>query len=68
MDKGQVVAAKWTDDCWYRGQVVNNKGGKMEIFFVDFGNTEKVGQGDVAGLPVELCQMECQAVRGTGTW
>eukprot|EP00092_Neocalanus_flemingeri_P005677 GFUD01006115.1.p1 GENE.GFUD01006115.1~~GFUD01006115.1.p1 ORF type:complete len:1336 (-),score=537.20 GFUD01006115.1:224-4036(-) len=62
-NKGQVVAAKWTDNCWYRGQVVNNKGGKMEIFFVDFGNTEKVEQGDVTGLPAEFGQMDCQAVR-----
>jgi len=62
-NKGQVVAAKWTDDCWYRGQVINTKGGKMEIFFVDFGNTEKVGQGNVTGLPAEFGQMECQALR-----
>ena len=62
-NKGQVVAAKWTDDCWYRGQIISSKGGKLEIFFVDFGNTEKVVAGNVTGLPAEFGQMECQAIR-----
>ena len=60
---GQVVAARWSDDCWYRGQVVNMKQGKLEIFFVDFGNTEKVDKEDVGGLASEFCSLDCQAVR-----
>ena len=60
---GQVVAGRWSDDCWYRGQVVNMKHGKLEIFFVDFGNTEKVEREDVGVLPSEFCSLDCQAVR-----
>jgi len=61
--KDQIVAAKWSDDCWYRGQVINARANKMEIFFVDFGNIEKVSQEDVCILPSEFGIMECQAVK-----
>ena len=60
--KDQIVAAKWSDDCWYRGQVISDRANKMEIFFVDFGNIEKVSQEDVCILPSEFGSMECQAV------
>ena len=60
---GQVVAARWGDGCWYRGEVVSIKQNKMEIFFVDFGNTEKVDKEDLAVLPTEFCNLQCQAVR-----
>ena len=60
---GQIVAARWRDGCWYRGQVVSVKQNKMEIFFVDFGNTEKVDKEDLAVLPADFCYLRCQAVR-----
>ena len=58
-----MVAARWTDSCWYRGQVTNVKQRKLEIFFIDFGNTEKVDKEDVGALPPEYCQLDSQAVR-----
>ena len=65
--RGSVVAAKWTDGCWYRGQVTKagnqGSGGAIEIYFVDFGNTEKVERDCVVGLPFELGQLETQAMR-----
>ena len=61
--RGSVVAAKWTDGCWYRGQVTGNRGGAIEIYFVDFGNTEKVERDCVVGLPFELGQLDTQACR-----
>ena len=60
---GQVVAARWGDGCWYRGQLLAVKLNKMEIFFVDFGNTEKIDKDCLAVLPAEFCQLQCQAVR-----
>ena len=61
--QGQVVAARWSDNCWYRGQVTGNKQRKCEVFFVDFGNTEKVDKEDLGVLPSEFCHLDCQAVR-----
>ena len=64
--QGQVVAARWSDNCWYRGQVTGVKNRqKMEVFFVDFGNTEQVDREDLGLLPPEFCQLDCQAVRVT---
>ena len=63
--QGQVVAARWSDNCWYRGQVTGNKQRKCEVFFVDFGNTEKVDKDDLGVLPSEFCLLDCQAVRVT---
>ena len=62
---GQVVAARWThDNCWYRGQVTGGaKQGKVEVFFVDFGNTERLDREDLGVLPQEFCNLDCQAVR-----
>ena len=60
---GQVVAARWADGCWYRGQLLAVKQNKMEIFFVDFGNTERIDKDGLAVLPAEFCQLQCQAVR-----
>ena len=64
--RGSVVAAKWSDGCWYRGQVVKagnqGSGGAIEIFFVDFGNTEKVDRDQIVGLPFEFGQLETQAM------
>ena len=63
--QSQVVAARWSDNCWYRGQVTGNKQRKCEVFFVDFGNTEKVDKDDLGVLPSEFCHLDCQAVRVT---
>ena len=64
--QGQVVAARWSDNCWYRGQVTGVKNRqKMEVFFVDFGNTERVDREDLGLLPPEFCHLDCQAVRVT---
>ena len=61
--RGQLVAARWTDGCWYRGQVAGARQGRLDIFFVDFGNTERVGREDLASLPPQFATLDCQAVR-----
>ena len=63
--RGGAVAARWTDGCWYRGQVGRGggQGATLEVYFVDFGNTERVGREEVRGLPQELGVLEAQAVR-----
>ena len=61
--RGQAVAARWGDGCWYRGQVTKVSDSDLEIFFVDFGNTETVSRESVTALPLELGHLEAQAVR-----
>ena len=45
-------------------QVESQKGKSVEVFFVDFGNTDKVDSIDVVGLPAELGTLETQARGG----
>jgi Tudor domain len=41
-------------------QVESQKGKNVEVYFVDFGNTDKVDSIDVVGLPAEFGMLPCQ--------
>ncbi|KAM6082539.1 tudor domain-containing protein 6 [Chlamydotis macqueenii] len=45
-----LCLAKYTDNHWYRGVIIKTKP-NMEVFFVDFGNTETVEKDDLLPLP-----------------
>jgi len=60
--KGSPVVARWNDE-WYRGRVNFQKGNSVEVFFVDYGNVDKVPFSDVASLPEEFAELEVQGVR-----
>ena len=61
--KGDPIAAKYQDNCWYRGKVVGQRGKLVDVYFVDFGNTEKVDSTDVLALPVDFGGLETQAMK-----
>ncbi|KAH8290887.1 hypothetical protein KR054_006809, partial [Drosophila jambulina] len=37
-----IVLAHYTDDCFYRAQIIDEQDGEYQIFYVDYGNTEFV--------------------------
>lgn len=62
--KGAPIAAKYQDGCWYRGKVLSQRGKLVDVYFVDFGNTDKVDASDVLALPSEFGEVvETQAVK-----
>jgi len=62
--RGTPVAAKYSlDDCWYRGKVVGQRDKLVDIYFVDFGNTDKVDDINVLALPQEFGRLPVQAIK-----
>ncbi|KAM4694432.1 tudor domain-containing protein 6 [Discoglossus pictus] len=60
-----ICLAKFSDQQWYRGFVTQREP-HTEIFFVDFGNTEKVAEGDMIPIPrkeYELLFSPMQAIK-----
>jgi len=47
---GSLCLAKYTDNHWYRGVIMKTKP-NMEVFFVDFGNTETIEKDHLLPLP-----------------
>ncbi|KFV70976.1 Tudor domain-containing protein 6, partial [Dryobates pubescens] len=47
---GSLCLAKYTDDHWYRA-IITKTNSNMEVFFVDFGNTETVENDQLLYLP-----------------
>ncbi|XP_074009978.1 tudor domain-containing protein 6 [Numenius arquata] len=47
---GRLCLAKYTDNHWYRGVITKTKP-NMEVFFVDFGNTETIEKDHLLPLP-----------------
>ncbi|KAL4236389.1 Tudor domain [Mactra antiquata] len=60
---GMACAAKFSEDGqWYRSEVTASYPDAVEVFFVDFGNTDKVPRSDICTLSEELVQLPRQAV------
>ncbi|KAM8953268.1 tudor domain-containing protein 6 [Pelodytes ibericus] len=60
---GPLCLAKFTDQQWYRGYV-RSSAGNPEVFFVDFGNTDKVDSSDlIPQNSYELLLFPMQAVK-----
>ena len=58
---GNSCCAKFSDDSrWYRGMVVDVHSSGVELYFVDYGNTEVVSLSDVRVLQNELLAWEVQ--------
>ncbi|XP_069831962.1 tudor domain-containing protein 6 [Dendropsophus ebraccatus] len=49
---GSLCLAKFSDEHWYRGLQTDND--SNEVFFVDYGNTEKLSKEDI--LPIMSCE------------
>uniref|UniRef100_A0A8C3JIM7 Tudor domain containing 6 n=1 Tax=Calidris pygmaea TaxID=425635 RepID=A0A8C3JIM7_9CHAR len=53
---GRLCLAKYTDNHWYRGVIMKTKP-NMEVFFVDFGNTETIEKDHLLPLPRDACDI-----------
>ncbi|KAM9273936.1 tudor domain-containing protein 6 isoform 2-T2 [Cariama cristata] len=53
---GSLCLAKYTDNQWYRGVITKTKP-NMEVFFVDFGNTEAIEKDHLLPLPRDACDI-----------
>ncbi|KAM6123457.1 tudor domain-containing protein 6 [Pterocles gutturalis] len=53
---GSLYLAKYTDNQWYRG-VITKTEPNMEVFFVDFGNTETIEKDHLLPLPSDACDI-----------
>ena len=55
-EKGDAVCCQFSEDeQWYRARVLSVEGGKCEVLFVDFGNTEVVPVTKLRTLIKSLC-------------
>ncbi|KAM3603401.1 uncharacterized protein V6R79_021669 [Siganus canaliculatus] len=62
---GLYCAARAEDGDFYRATVADVDETKVEVFFVDYGNTEVVDRSDIRTLPVELRKLPCLALKCT---
>lgn len=49
--RGELCAAKFTDDEWYRARVEKISGTEISVFYIDYGNREVVDITRCATLP-----------------
>ena len=54
---GQLVAAKFTDDNYYRAIVTKIENDKINVSYVDYGNCEVTSLDQLRGLSDELKQV-----------
>ncbi|NXP49137.1 TDRD6 protein, partial [Heliornis fulica] len=62
---GNLCLAKYTDDHWYRGVITKTKP-NVEVFFVDFGNTETIEKAHLLPLPsdaYDILLLPMQAIK-----
>ncbi|CAG5130622.1 unnamed protein product, partial [Candidula unifasciata] len=63
LEKGSVCLALSADNRWYRAQIVTELiSGKWLVFFLDYGDKEKILKSHVRPLPRELAELPCQAI------
>eukprot|EP00057_Strongylocentrotus_purpuratus_P024551 XP_011679025.1 PREDICTED: tudor domain-containing protein 15 isoform X3 [Strongylocentrotus purpuratus] len=61
---GTPCVAKFSDDqCWYRAVVVNKYVRKIEVMFVDYGNSEKMALGNLKEILPDLVKLPVLAVK-----
>ena len=60
---GMLVLAKYPADfAWYRAEITDTSPEFVEVFFIDYGNTERVHRNDLLPLEDELRPFRMQAV------
>ncbi|KFV09676.1 Tudor domain-containing protein 6, partial [Tauraco erythrolophus] len=62
---GNLCLAKYTDNYWYRGVITKTKP-NIEVFFVDFGNTETIEKDHLLPLPsdaYDILLLPMQAIK-----
>ncbi|XP_065890672.1 maternal protein tudor-like [Dysidea avara] len=62
--KGMICGALFGDDnTWYRARVVSLAGDDVTLFYVDYGNTDRVCMTDIRPISDELCVLPAQAIK-----
>ncbi|KAM9850619.1 RING finger protein 17 [Aulostomus maculatus] len=60
---GQACVARYEDSLWYRAQVTGHPGGrKVEVRYVDFGNTKTVSVSDLRKIKDEFFSLPAMAI------
>lgn len=63
---GDPCCAKFSEDkSWYRAVVTDVLTGKVEVLFVDYGNSERVPSKSVKKLSPQFSELPCQGIRCT---
>ena len=63
-DVGQLCVAYYEDDGnWYRGQIVSKESVSAHIFYVDYGNIERIPLSKIKEMKPEFLELPCQALR-----
>ena len=59
---GQFCLAQYVDGAYYRGHIKNiHPDGKVEVFFIDYGNVEKVESSALKEISSDHCKLPAQA-------
>jgi staphylococcal nuclease domain-containing protein 1 len=60
--KDRMCVAKYSrDNQWYRAVVQKVQGGNVDVFFIDYGNTDKLSVNQLAAIPNEFAGLPAQA-------
>ena len=61
--KGDFVLAQYSDDVWYRAKVVDVREDlNVNVFFIDFGNSESIAPDKMVMCPESYLELPCQAI------
>ena len=61
--KGSLCAAKFSDDSWYRAEVLSVSGTSCEVRFIDYGNEDMVDLKNMTYCPDKFLSAPCFAIR-----
>ncbi|XP_060086316.1 uncharacterized protein LOC132565637 [Ylistrum balloti] len=63
-NKGDIVLALYNEDrVWYRARIESHNGGVASVFFIDYGNKEKINNSDIKVATSELRTIEGLATK-----
>jgi tudor domain-containing protein 1/4/6/7 len=61
--EGDFVLARYTDEVWYRAKVVETGAdASLQVFFIDFGNSETIAPAKMVMCPENYLELPCQAI------
>ena len=61
--KGDFVLSLYSDDSWYRAKVMDaGNEGNIQVYFIDFGNTEWIAPDKLVMCPESYLELPCQAI------
>ena len=61
--KGSLCCAKFSDQCWYRAEVLETTESGCEVLFVDYGNKDTVDLKNMTACPEEFVNIPCCATK-----